>query len=120
MLVTKKNGCIRICGDYSVTINPNLQVDQHLLPKPDNLSASLAGNQHFTVINLSHTFQQMPLVASFPGIPISAWRRSEEECLVHTVVRMHLISNQLLRKRRKMMISNGLVFIDDICRWHTE
>ena len=31
-------------------------------------------------------------VASYPGIPI--WRRGEEERLVHTVVRMHLISEK--------------------------
>ena len=35
-------------------------------------------------------------VASYPGIPI--WRRGEEEHLVHTVVRMRLISE----KSRKM------------------
>ena len=57
----KRNGCIRICGDYRITINPHLQVDQYPLPKPDDLFASLAGGQHFTVIDLSHAFQQMPL-----------------------------------------------------------
>ena len=49
------------------------------------------------------------LVASYPGVPIPIWRRGEEECLVHTVVRMCLILNQLLRKRHKMTISSMLV-----------
>ena len=54
-------------------------------------------------------------LALLPGVLIPAWRRGEEECLVHTVVRMHLISNQLICKRQKMTISNRLSFIDDVC-----
>ena len=59
--VPKKNGCIRLCGDYRISINPHLEVDQYPLPKPDDLFASLAGGQHFSVVDLSHAFQQIPL-----------------------------------------------------------
>ena len=40
--------------------------------------------------------------------------------MVHTVVRVRLISNQLLRKKRKMTNSRELGFIDDVCRWRSE
>ena len=39
----KKNGRFRICGDYKVTINQALDVDQYPLPKPEDLFATLAG-----------------------------------------------------------------------------
>ena len=41
--VPKSDGTVRICGDYKVTINPVLQVDQYPVPKADDLFATLAG-----------------------------------------------------------------------------
>ena len=59
--VPKKDGKLRICGDYRVTINPVMNIDQHPLPKPDDLFATLAGGKIFSKIDLTHAYQQMPL-----------------------------------------------------------
>ena len=59
--VPKKDGKIRICGDYKVTINPSMAVVQHPLPKPDELFASVSGGKIFSKIDLSHAYQQLPL-----------------------------------------------------------
>ena len=61
--VPKKDGKIRICGDYKVTVNQSLEVDQYPLPKPDELFASLAGGQKFTKLDLSQAYQQLLLDA---------------------------------------------------------
>ena len=59
--VPKKNGRYRICGDYKITINQALEVDQYPLPKPEDLFASLAGGKKFTTLDLSQAYQQVVL-----------------------------------------------------------
>ena len=59
--VPKPGGHLRLCGDYKVTLNSALKVDQYPLPKPEDLFASLAGGQKFTKIDLAHAYQQMSL-----------------------------------------------------------
>ena len=59
--VPKKDGRMRICGDYKVTINPVLNVEQYSLPKPEDLFASLAGGKKFSTLDLSHAYQQLLL-----------------------------------------------------------
>ena len=57
----KKDGKIRLCGDYKVTINPFLEVDVHPLPRADELFVEMAGGQKFTRLDLTNAYQQMEL-----------------------------------------------------------
>lgn len=57
----KKNGDIRICGDYRVTVNPVLKVDQYPLPKIDDIFANLSGGKKFSKIDLTQAYHQMEL-----------------------------------------------------------
>ena len=59
--VPKADKTVRICGDYKVTINPVLQVDQFPLPKPEDLFATLSGGRRFSKLDLSHAYQQIVL-----------------------------------------------------------
>ena len=40
--VLKKDGTVRICGDYKLTVNQASKADSYPLPKIDDLFASLA------------------------------------------------------------------------------
>ena len=57
--VPKTEGTIRLCSDYKVTINPQFEIDQYPLPKPDNIFATLAEGKWF--IDMKHVYQQLNL-----------------------------------------------------------
>jgi len=59
--VPKRDGRLRLCGDYKVTVNPVLDVGQYLLPKPDDIFATLSGGQKYTTLDLSHAYNQLLL-----------------------------------------------------------
>ena len=43
VIVRKKNGDIRLCADFKVTINKFIDPQKHPIPNPTNLLSSLAG-----------------------------------------------------------------------------
>ncbi|GFX38844.1 transposon Tf2-11 polyprotein [Trichonephila clavipes] len=57
--VIKQNGNLRICGDYKVTINPGLKIEQYPLPRIEDIFAELSGGEFFTKIDLSEAYLQM-------------------------------------------------------------
>ena len=57
--VIKKNGSVRICADFKVTVNKVLEVDQYPLPKVEDIFASLAGGKKFTKLDLKNAYLQM-------------------------------------------------------------
>ncbi|GFV20337.1 uncharacterized protein K02A2.6 [Trichonephila clavipes] len=57
--VVKSDGSIRLCADYSVTLNPNLVVPQHPLPRLDEIFGSLNGGKQFTKLDFKHAYLQM-------------------------------------------------------------
>lgn len=61
VVVPKRGGGIRLCGDYKVTINQVLKTDCYPLPLPEDLYSMLAGGKVFCVLDLSSAFQQVPL-----------------------------------------------------------
>ena len=59
--VVKREGSIRVCGDYKLTVNQVTQVDTYLLPLIQDIFASLANGKSFTKLDLAHAYQQLIL-----------------------------------------------------------
>ncbi|XP_056144368.1 uncharacterized protein K02A2.6-like [Lampris incognitus] len=60
--VNKKDGTVRLCGDFKVTLNQALCVDKYPIPRIEDLFASLAGCQRFSKLDLSNAYLQMEVV----------------------------------------------------------
>ena len=63
----KPSGALRLCGDYKVTVNHQLLVNQYPLPHPEELFAALNGGQKFTTVDLSEAYLQIELEEGAKG-----------------------------------------------------
>ena len=52
---------IRLCGDYRLTVNQAVQLNQFPIPKIEDLLAKLSGGKYFSSLDLSQAYQQLPL-----------------------------------------------------------
>ncbi|XP_044760237.1 uncharacterized protein K02A2.6-like [Coccinella septempunctata] len=57
--VLKKDGSIRLCGDYKVTVNPHIRIDQYPIPRIEELFCKLHGGVYFSKLDLSQAYQQI-------------------------------------------------------------
>ena len=60
--IEKANRQVQLCGDFKVTLNPVLDIEQYPLPKPKDLFATLASGKQFTKLDLTNAYTQLPLV----------------------------------------------------------
>ena len=61
LLPGQKKPQIRVCGDYSVTVNPQLEDHRHPLPLPEDLMRRLGAGYGFTKIDLADAYNQIKL-----------------------------------------------------------
>ena len=59
IVLKKDSGNVRICGDFRITVNPVSKLERY--PIVEDLFARLSGGKHFTKLDLSHAYQQLPL-----------------------------------------------------------
>ena len=52
---------VRICGDFSVTVNPLSKLDRYPIPKVEDLFARLGKGKLFSKLDLNQAYQQLTL-----------------------------------------------------------
>ena len=57
----KKDGSVRLCGDYKITVNQATETDTYPLPRIEDMLASVAGGTVFSTLDLAHAYQQVML-----------------------------------------------------------
>ncbi|KAM8701369.1 hypothetical protein ACLKA7_000226, partial [Drosophila subpalustris] len=57
--VIKKDGSVRICGDYKSTVNKVIKPHGHQIPAINTLLASIEGGSIFAKIDLAQAYQQL-------------------------------------------------------------
>lgn len=59
--VLKKDGTVRICGDFKVTLNLVCELEQYPLPLIEDIFAQLGGGERFSILDLRDAYNQIPL-----------------------------------------------------------
>lgn len=59
--VLKKDGTVRICVDFKITLNPVCELEQYPLPVIDDMFACLNGGEYFSTLDLRDAYNQVPL-----------------------------------------------------------
>ena len=113
--VMKSNNQVRLCGNYKVTVNPQLEIAHHPLPTSEDIFTKLNNNKVFSKLDLRNAFQQLELDDE-----------SKEICTVNTTKGLFRVnrlpygiaSSPALWQRTVDSILQGLdgvlCFVDDI------
>lgn len=59
--VNGKKAKLRVCGDYSVTVNSQLEIPRQPIPLPEDLIRKLGGGYYFTKVDLADAYNQIKL-----------------------------------------------------------
>ena len=59
VVVHKRDGDIRICGDFKLTVNPVICPQVYPLPTPEEMFSTLANGESFSKLDLARAYKQM-------------------------------------------------------------
>ena len=60
LVISKTNG-VRLCGDFNMTITPNVIPEHYPLPNAEDMFASLNAGKVFSKIDLTYAYQQLEI-----------------------------------------------------------
>ena len=64
-MVVKKNGKIRITGNYKPTLNPRMIIDEYQIPKASEIYNSMRGAKLFCHLDITDAYMHLPVDEEF-------------------------------------------------------
>lgn len=113
--VRKKDGGLRVCADFKVTLNPYLVVDRYPLPRIQDLFANLSGGEKFTKIDMSQAYNQICLSEDSKKYTVISTHRGlfRYNRLVYGLASSSGIFQRIINNLIKN-IPNTQAFLDDV------
>nr|XP_050033287.1 uncharacterized protein K02A2.6-like [Dermacentor andersoni] len=68
--VMKKDGTVRLCGDYKLTVNASCATEQYPLPVTNDIFAALHEGGVYSTLNLRDAYNQVPLDEQSKKLPL--------------------------------------------------
>lgn len=59
--VVKKSGAVRLCADYSVSINKFLKDEHHPIPNIESILAKMSGGKYFCTLDINQAYLHMEM-----------------------------------------------------------
>ena len=59
--IIKNDTSLRLCGNFKLTVNPQLVINRHPLPTINEIFGKLQGGKKITEIDLTHAYMQVPV-----------------------------------------------------------
>lgn len=115
VIVPKPGDKVRICGDFKVTVNHQIKVDQYPLPRPEDLFDAMNGGKKFSKLDLKDAYLQIPLDEQSKKVLVINTHRGLFECqdLAFGVASAPAIFQEIMEKLLAG-IPGVIIYLDDI------
>lgn len=114
--VTKSNGSVRICGDYSITVNNDIYVDKYPLPRIEEVFVKLRGGEQYLKLDCSQAYNQLRLTKDSQQLTTI---NTSKGLFMYTRLVFGLANAPAIFQRTLENLLAGIegvsIFLDDVC-----
>ncbi|XP_018407383.1 PREDICTED: uncharacterized protein K02A2.6-like [Cyphomyrmex costatus] len=113
--ILKKDGSIRICGDYKATLNPHLIVYEYPFPTVDELFLKLRNGKKFSKIDLKQPYLQLEVAPEDRELlTISTFKGLYKVVQIKNLTRLEEVLSRLHKFNIRINLEKSKFFLDKV------